>query len=342
MKQTKESPRTIRDVATLCRVSPATVSRVLNGKANPDLETTRRVAEHLEQLAYTRQRRVTATANILLLLGYEETVHSEHAILLQNELQHESAGYGMNLIPVCCGGKKRAVIGDMVREFNPAGVITVGGVAELDDTDAAGLAHVALTRHSWLHPDVSAVENDNLGGFVQAFDHLVRLGHRRIGLFLDAENTADNPQTHRLMYPAVYARAGLAFDPELVWHKTFGCNEHDPVIREAVAFWWSLPQPPTAIVLNGDCYAPGFYATLAARGLRIPEDVSIVGYADNDLARWLSPPLTSSRKHYRELAAEALRLLQLRIEKPDAPRQLSVIAPHLVVRGSTGPAPKSP
>jgi DNA-binding LacI/PurR family transcriptional regulator len=101
-----------------------------------------------------------------------------------------------------------------------------------------------------------------------------------------------------------------------------------------------LPDPPTAIFAGSDMQAFGVYQEAGARGLRIPEDLSVVGFDDIALSGLMTPQLTTVRQPLARMAAEAVRLLLAAGDGTPGPPPRLELATHLVVRGSTGPAPR--
>jgi LacI family transcriptional regulator len=138
-------------------------------------------------------------------------------------------------------------------------------------------------------------------------------------------------------YRAALGRAGIPVDERLVRFTEF-CTEGG---REGARAVLDLPDPPTAIFAGSDMQALGVYQEAAARGLRIPEDLSVVGFDDIAFAELASPPLTTVRQPLARMAAEAVRLLLDADDHMPGPPPRVELATHLVVRGSTGPAPGS-
>lgn len=174
------------------------------------------------------------------------------------------------------------------------------------------------------------VGSDDVTGAMLATQHLIGLGHVRIG-HLAGQPTISTGVLRRQGYEAALADAGLAADPELLVESGF-VEEGG---AHAVERLLDLKNPPTAIFAVTDLTAIGAYDVARKRGLRIPEDVAIVGYNDIPLAGLLIPGLTTVHVPIHEFGRVASGLLLEQIDTGElAPRRV-VFAPELVVRGST-------
>jgi DNA-binding LacI/PurR family transcriptional regulator len=139
-------------------------------------------------------------------------------------------------------------------------------------------------------------------------------------------------------YRSALERAGVAFEPELLLAGDF----HVAGGRRAASQLLDLDEPPTAIFAGSDLQALGVYEAARPRGVRIPDDLSVVGYDDLRIARWVGPPLTTIRQPLTEMAETAARMLIRMSDNPDAPvNQRFDLATSLVVRESTA-SPKQP
>lgn len=177
----------------------------------------------------------------------------------------------------------------------------------------------------------ASVGDDDLGGRL-ATRHLIDLGHRRIAL-VNGPTYASSARGRRTGYVAALAAAGIALDPDLVIGESFSIEAGAAAARTLL----SRPNPPTAVFATNDNLAIGVWSVATAMGLRVPQDLSIVGYNDIPLARLLPVPLTTVRVPFGQIAAGAVELLLA--ESDPSPRTLT-FAPTLIPRSSTGPAAK--
>jgi DNA-binding LacI/PurR family transcriptional regulator len=209
-----------------------------------------------------------------------------------------------------------------------------------------GLCIVAFDRQAQPVDDlpVDSVSIDNVLAASLATEHLLKLGHRRIG-FLTGPRRTVNRLDRLAGYQKSLRQFGIAPGDELIWEKTlnkgFGDTEGVELGRSGANELLSKPNRPTALIAINDMYAFGAYTGARDLGLRVPDDVSIVGIDDNVFAEVIDPPLTTIRQPLCEMTQAAVDCIINRIEGKYAgpPRQLTM-APELIVRRSTA-APKS-
>ena len=179
-------------------------------------------------------------------------------------------------------------------------------------------------------PSVEVVMSDNEGGAMAAVRHLHELGHRRIATITGMVDS--RPGADRLRgYRAAVQAFGLAYRDDYVAYGDFYAESG----REATARLFALDEPPTAIFAAADMMAIGAIRAAAEAGLRVPEDLSIVGFDDIQLASHFNPPLTTMRQDKLGLGGAAGDALVARVAgDPDRPA-LRTLPVELVVRGST-------
>ncbi|MCY7417335.1 MAG: substrate-binding domain-containing protein [Chloroflexi bacterium] len=167
-------------------------------------------------------------------------------------------------------------------------------------------------------------------------EHLVGFGHRRIGFIT---GTLHVGSTHERLggYRDGLIAAGITLAAELVVPGDFLEPRGFEATRELLA----LAERPTAIFASSDAAAIGALRAAREAGLRVPEDLSIVGFDDVPEASYVDPALSTVRQPLREMGRSAVRRLMEMLAEPDAPARRIVVATELVVRGSTGPAPAS-
>jgi DNA-binding LacI/PurR family transcriptional regulator len=179
-------------------------------------------------------------------------------------------------------------------------------------------------------PDVPSVGATNWAGGIAATDHLLSLGHTRIGAisgppdYLCSRARVDG-------YRSALERAGARFDENLVRHGDFMHEGGFLCGSELLA----LDEPPTAIFAGSDQQALGVYEAARQRGLRIPQDLSVVGFDDLPAARWVSPPLTTIRQPLADMGRVAAEMLGDLIEGVPLRSQRVELSTELIVREST-------
>jgi LacI family transcriptional regulator len=193
--------------------------------------------------------------------------------------------------------------------------------------------------------DVPSVRSDDYDGGYQAGRMLLQLGHRQLSFLGDMDATTVRGRLEG--FRDAIADAGVPFNRSL--QVDLNIAEQDRLaewsdrVEAAVADLISRPGPPTAIFCSCDAVARAAYRTLQRSGLRIPEDISIVGFDDDPIAEWLSPGLTTVRQSFADLGRVAMEMLWKRMENPQGPVEHHVLPVQLIQRGSAAPltAPKS-
>ncbi|MDH2427963.1 LacI family DNA-binding transcriptional regulator [Sphaerisporangium sp. TRM90804] len=329
---------TLATVAASAGVSVATVSKVLNGRPEVAAATRSLVQSVLSQHGYVPrsprrdQPPVTATVEVWVddLCAYstevikgtvEAGVESGVAVVVTYPKDpadegvswaHDLLAAGRQAIITLTSTPTRAQLGVLSRVHLPVVVI-----------DPLNL------------PDslVTSVGSTNFAGGLSATRHLLHLGHRRIA-YLGGPATSTTNQARMHGYRAAMEAAGVPVVPEYVRTPGFGYPDG---MKEGAALL-DLDPAPTAIFAAGDESAMGAIQAARARGLRIPEDLSVVGFDDTEIATMTSPQLTTVRQPLREMGAVALRTA-LRLAAGEQIESSHIeLATRLVIRGSTRPA----
>jgi LacI family transcriptional regulator len=180
--------------------------------------------------------------------------------------------------------------------------------------------------------EVTSVGSTNFAGGLSATQHLLGLGHRRIGYVGGPPGSGCN-QARLHGYRAALESAGIAPDPELVHNEHF----HFEVGLRAGAHLLNLPHRPTAVVGGSDTIALGITEAARVRGLRIPQDLSVTGFDDTELARMASPPLTVIRQPLREMGRVAVKTVLQMAAGETLDSHHVELATELVVRSTTAP-----
>ncbi|MFF0748898.1 LacI family DNA-binding transcriptional regulator [Streptomyces sp. NPDC004267] len=338
---------TLADVAARARVSPATVSRVLNGNYPVAAATRERVMTAVDELDYVPNGPASSLA----------AATSDLVGILVNDIADPFFGImagaaqgAMGARPGLAGGEKLAVVcntgGSPERELTyltllqrqrAAAVILTGGSLEDDEHQATVAAKLARLAEAGTRvvlcgrppvPDVAAatLAFDNRAGARLLTEHLLALGHRRIGY---VAGPADRTTTrHRLEgHRAALAAAGVPEGPTVhgPYDRASGHTATAELLRRAPDL--------TAVVAANDTVALGVCAALRERGLSIPEDVSVAGFDDLPFSVDVVPALTTVRLPLHEAGARAGRLA---LGAETAPADgVATIPAELVVRGST-------
>ena len=329
---------TLAEIAGEAGVSLATVSKVLNGRSDVSPTTRARVERLLHGNGYLRRASPAGSAGARMIELVFHELESEWAIEIIRGVERVTREAGISLILTESGDRHspgHAWIDGVLRRW-PIGVILVFSdlaPEEKHKLRSRGVNFVVVDPADEPEPDVASIGSANWAGGLAAAQHLIALGHTRIGMISGPEDMLCS--VARVDgYRSALERAGIGFDPSLLAVGDF----HVAGGRRAAAQLLDLDEPPTAIFAGSDLQALGVYEAARPRGVRIPEDLSVVGYDDLRIARWVGPPLTTIRQPLTEMAETAARMLIRMTEDPDAPlNQRFDLATSLVVRESTAP-----
>ncbi len=187
----------------------------------------------------------------------------------------------------------------------------------------------------WRAPTpLPVVRADNYEGAYAVTQHLLDLGHRRIGFVRGMAHSGQSPERER-GYLAALAAAGVEADQALIVQGDFGQRSGFDAGRTLLA----LPEPPTAIFAANDLMALGLLDAARQAGLAVPQQLSVAGFDDIPAAALSFPALTTVRQDYEQLGDSAVRLLLQHIESGTQRGMRIELQSHVVVRGSTAAAP---
>lgn len=318
----------------------ATVSKVVNGRPDVAPSTRAQVQELLHEHAYVARRLdPTRVPSVELLFHVPLTPYSLE--VLQGVLD-SAADVGVDVVvtkrPAGTHQPGTVPSSHWVRRLATAGRQAVIAVAS--DLTAADLAALARARVPLVVIDpinmprarVVSIGSTNFSGGLAATQHLLELGHRRIA-YLGGPKTAACNQARMHGYRGAMEAAGIRIAKGYV--RTGEFRYEDGLVEGGALL--ELAQPPTAIVAGNDESALGILEAARARGLRVPEELSVVGFDDTESARVASPPLTTVAQPLQRMGAAALRTA-LRLaagEKLDSHHV--ELATELIVRSSTAP-----
>ncbi|MFI9639292.1 LacI family DNA-binding transcriptional regulator [Micromonospora sp. NPDC051925] len=323
----------IATIAELAGVSPPTVSKVLNGRRGVGEQTRQRVEALLRDHGY-RRRPASSVAPCIEVVFHQ--MLSSIAMPILRGVQ-EVAGPRDHTVGFT-DVHRRLLAGQPWAESlllrQPAAVITVFSLVTAEDGArfaAAGIPLVAVDPIGDLFP-VPAVGSSNWSGALSATRHLLDLGHRRIGVLTGPVKDL-SARARRDGFRAALDYAGVPFDERLERRGVLTFEDGQRLGAELLV----RPEPPTAVVCGNDLQALGVYAAAREADLRIPDDLSVVGFDDVDEAAWLAPPLTTVRQPFGEIGATAARLALTLADGHPLAQDRYELGTSLVVRGSTAP-----
>ncbi|SNY60904.1 LacI family DNA-binding transcriptional regulator [Paractinoplanes atraurantiacus] len=316
---------TLAAVAREAGVSVPTVSKVVNGRTDVAPETRARIAALLTRHGYVGRAQAAAPAGVRTVdLVFDGMETPNNLKILKGAIgaaAEEDVDVVVGLAPARPQSAHREGI-----------VLVTSSITseQWQHFTERGIPIVTIDPHDVPSAEVPSVGATNFQGGMEATSHLTGLGHRRIA-FIEGppERGVSIARLHG--YQAALSQAGVAYDPELVKAGPF---TFDAAFTAGIALLTSENRP-TAIFACNDTLALGAMEAARTLGLRIPSDVSVVGFDDMPVTQWSAPPLTTVRQPFTEMGRVAMRrLLRLAAGEPlDSPR--IELATELIVRKST-------
>ncbi|PFG44617.1 LacI family transcriptional regulator [Isoptericola jiangsuensis] len=330
---------TISDVARVAGVSVATVSKVVNNRYGVAPATAERVLGVVAELGYesslvARSLRRQSTNVVGVLVAEFEPYSTE----LLKGISSAVSGTGYELLAYSGGSDGGTVAGWERRSLSRLAGTLIDAAIVVTPTmvlsEANGIPVVAIDPHTG--PEgTHTVDSDNTTGAREAVEHLIALGHRRIA-HLGGRTDLESARLRELGYRQALDNAGIGVDPTLVRVGGYRPDTADTPARELLSR--RDGERPTAVFAANDQSAIHVMEVAAELGLRVPEDLSVVGFDNVPESATVTPPLTTVAQPLHRMGAEALRMLLDVLE--GAPREQHLRLPtSLVVRSSTGPAP---
>jgi LacI family transcriptional regulator len=336
---------TLRDVAELAGVHVSTASRALDsGPSRIGPDTAEKVRSAAAELGYSRDLLASGLKrgrtksigvvianhdnpyNVGVIRGITRVLEADDFVPLVAETGESKERFERLL---------RHLVGRRVDAVITAAVHLDAG--EMLARLLGGEVPVVLAGRGLPGGCYSSVLHDDLAGGSLAGEHLLALGHRRVAQLpgpVDIEPFLRRAEG----FSAALAASGV----EAI--RGPGPGSVTPAFEEGrrmMSGLLGLPAGPTGVFVHSDVMAVGALDAIAAAGLRCPEDISVVGYNNVPMGRFVAPPLTTIEMPAEELGAEAARMALAAIEDAAAPRRVVVLPARLIVRRSTGPAPSA-
>ena len=332
----EERRTTLAAIAAEAGVSLPTVSKVVNGRRDVAPATRARVEQLLHQHNYSRggMRRHRRSGLVDLVFNGLDSPWAVE-ILRGVEEWGSANSTGVAVSAVRHGDARPTSWTGTLASHDTDGVILVTSEltnSQLGQLRSAGIPLVVIDPVNPPPPEIPSVGATNWAGGLSATEHLIGLGHRRIGTiagpgdYLCSRARVDG-------YRSALERDDVSFDPALVRHGDF---HHEGGFARGGELL-DLADRPTAIFAGSDQQAFGVYEAARQRGLRVPEDLSVVGFDDLPVTRWASPPLTTVCQPLSEMGRTAAQMLGDLVDGGTLRASRIELSTELIVRESTAP-----
>jgi LacI family xylobiose transport system transcriptional regulator len=324
---------TLAAIARLAGVSSPTASRVINGQSGVAVDTRLRVEAVLREHGYRRPERI---APVPLLELVFHALDSLWALELMRGVEQVAQEHALAVVLTEMQGRLTPGKGwmEQVLSRRPSGVIAV--LSDLTPLQQQQLASreiplVVIDPTGEPMHQTPSIGATNYTGAMLATRHLLDLGHRRIALI---GGNLDWPFSRARWdgFRAAMDAAGVPVDEDLIRVAPL----YVPGGQEAGTALLNLPDPPTAILTTNDLQAYGVYEAARLAGLRIPADLSVIGFDDLAFSQWTGPPMTTIRQPLTRMGATAARMIVTLAAGESLDQQRVELSTELIVRQSTG------
>jgi LacI family transcriptional regulator len=341
-QRTRDNPRdktTLATIAASAGVSIATVSKVVNGREDVSAETRAIVEDLIVRHAYNPPsgRRAGATATVEFLIDGDFSSYATQVVDgVVQAAGEQGVAVVVGLLRDQRNGRYQVPPRTWARSLAAAGrtgVIVVTGEltgAHVDALTSVKVPLVVIDPLNLPRTEVTSVGSTNFTGGMSATNHLLAQGHRRIAYIGGPAGSSCN-QARLHGYRAAMEQAGVVPIEEHIRNEDFQYDSGRRLGAELLA----QPGRPTAVVGGCDSIALGVMEAARVKGLRIPEDLSVTGFDDTELAPMAAPPLTTVRQPLREMGRVALRTVLRMADGERLDSHHVELATELVVRGST-------
>jgi LacI family transcriptional regulator len=336
---------TIRTVAELAGVSLKTVSRVINNEPSVLASTRARVLQAIAELDYEPDpsaRNLRSASAYVIGLVYDNP-NPYHIIGIQNGVLSacRETGFGLQIHPCDATSPLLAEeLAELVQRSRLAGLVLTAPMSErMDLLDALAARGIRIARIIAAAEDPDdghpCVYVDDRDAAYEITEHLIQLGHQRIGFLWGGEEHRSSSERY-LGYERALKDYGITLDKHLVIPGDYTFDDGFRGARRLLA----LREPPTAIFGSNDEIAAGVLAAAKSAGMNVPYDLSIAGFEDSPFSRQSWPALTTAKQATEDIARHAARMLIAGL-RHDGDGTTAVpnhgFVPQLVVRGSTAP-----
>ena len=334
----------LREIAREANLSLSTISLVLNNKPGVKRETRERVAALLAENGYairfvSAPLETSATPQTLLFIRYRGAgclMESKDDFFMQilDGVEGQARLSGFNLQILNTDGA------NLKEELSNASRHAAGVILFATELEAAMVPHLyscgvplVTIDAVFPHESVNSVAVENMDAMYHAVQYLHSIGHQKIGYLHSVEQTGASPERER-GYFAAMKELGLPADPRYI------CRLHlfmDRTYDQMCRLLAEKPELPTAFVADNDVLAAGALRALQANGIRVPEDVSIIGFDDSYICTIINPALTTMRSPKKALGAMSVKRIQEILTTGETNVVKTRLCANLIIRESTAP-----
>lgn len=329
---------TIRDVSRHCGLSISAVSKALNNYPDVSEETRKRVLKAAQEIGYfpnalARGLKTNRTYNLGVILDdemHDNLLHTYFITILNSfKREAERQGYDITLINHNIGGQPLSYL-DHCRYRNVDGVCLL--CVDFYDMEVQHLiqSDLPLITIDHLFSGKDCILSDNKSGMRDILTYVIEMGHRRIA-FIHGTNSSVTDARLAAFYEVVH-QYDLEIPESYIVPSHYHSTRH---AREDTERLLALPEPPTCVLMVDDYSALSGMDVIRERGLRIPEDISVIGYDGTALIQKIHPRLTTIRQNGEEIGRQAAARLLTRVENPQTPVLRPIVVPGELLHGET-------
>ena len=336
----QETAATMKDVALKAKVSTATVSRALMNPDKVSQATRNRVEKAAREVGYLPQpmgRNVKRNESRTILVIVPDICDPFFSEIIRGiEVTAANHGY-LVLIGDCAHqNQQEKTFIDLIITKQIDGMLLLGSRLPFDASieEQRNLPPMVMANEFAPELELPTVHIDNLTAAFDAVNDLYEQGHKRIGCIAGPE---EMPLCHYRLQGYVQAlrRCGIMVDPQYIARGDFTFEAGSKAMQQLL----DLPQPPTAVFCHSDVMALGALSQAKRQGLKVPEDLSIIGFDNIDLTQFCDPPLTTIAQPRYEIGREAMLLLLDQMQGQHVGSGSRLMDCELIIRGSTRALP---
>ncbi|GCE31737.1 DNA-binding transcriptional regulator CytR [Dictyobacter alpinus] len=324
------------DIAQKSGVSVTTVSRVLHGNKHVSFATRDKVMKHVNTLGYVHQRN---THKITRRIGISVPFFNTYFGDIMEGAYEAVQGRGAQFIPVRTMNDYATEVSQMQQllQQNISGMLFLLPQQPAADLlslkEQQGIPFVVADPFILVPDEIPTIMVENISASMLGMEHLLSLGHRRISMITGPAHWAVT--INRVAgYYAALAAAGVPIDPDLICEGRWTAESGEEICH----YLLSLPEPPTAIFACNDAMAIGAMHNIHRQGLKIPEDISVIGFDDaSEKLPYLIPPLTTIHHPLKEIGRLSIDVLYRLMQQQPLDATHIKLSTRLIIRESTGP-----